>query len=131
MQGYPLENTLTHLFHSKLSWDYKNLHVYMRTEAQAGRFRGLDPSKNPVRYSILGNYYKPFFLMHLGGLYRFNKNLKVGFAIYNLFDINFIDFRHADFYPNASTKKGLLYFFNMYSVIQEGRRYYASLNIDF
>ncbi len=48
--------------------------------------------------------------MHLGGLYRFNKNLKVGFAIYNLFDINFIDFRHADFYPNASTKKGLPYF---------------------
>ena len=110
MQGYPLENMLAHLFHSKLSWDYKNLHVYMRTEAQAGRFRGLDPSKNPVRYSILGNYYKPFFLMHLGGLYRFNKNLKVGFAIYNLFDINFIDFRHADFYPNASTKKGLPYF---------------------
>ena len=131
MKGYPLENTLAHLLYSKLSWDYKKLHIYLIGEAQGGRFRGLDSNKNPIRYDILGNYYKPFFLMHLGGQYQINKNLKIGFAIYNLFDVNFIDFRQADFYPNASTKKGLPYFFNMYNVVQEGRRYYLSLNVDF
>lgn len=69
--------------------------------------------------------------MHLGTQYQIHKNLKLGFAIYNIFDVNFIDFVQADFYPNASTKKGLPYFFNMYNIIQEGRRYYLSLNFDF
>ncbi|TLE00026.1 TonB-dependent receptor [Helicobacter muridarum] len=131
MKGYPLENTLSHLFYSKLSWDYKNLNLYLRAEAQGKRFRGLNPNRFPIRNQILGNYYKPFFLVHIGGSYKISRNFKVNFAIYNLFDVNFIDFVHTDFYSKASSKSMQPFFFNRYNVIQEGRRYAISLSMDF
>ena len=129
MKGYALDNTLSHLAHAKLGYEAGALSLYIRGEAQGRRFRGLSP--NSVREQILGAYYKPYFLAHIGGSYKMTQNLKLGFGVYNLFDKNFVDFRHADFYPNASSKKGQPYFFNMYNTIQEGRRYYLSLNLDF
>ena len=55
--------------------------------------------------------------------YTINKNLRLNFAVYNLLNKSFAEYIQ---YGNNSTDIG-----NLYNYIQEGRRYYVSINMDF
>lgn len=75
---------------------------------------------------MLGDYYKPYFLAHLGANYTINKHFRVSFAIRNLFNHNFIDYVQ---YGWQNT--GFVSVDNRYNYIQEGRNYWLGLNMDF
>ncbi len=133
LKGSPLTDTLDHRFNAKLGYTWEDLHVYLRSEVQGNRFRGLRPGTDAVQQQVLGAYYKPFMLLHLGATYRINKNLKVNFAIYNLLDKDFADYRQYGWEQgkggNSYTGNALVG--NMYNYIAEGRRYWFSVNMDF
>ena len=135
LKGSPLTDTLDHRFNAKLGYTWEDLYVYLRTEVQGNRFRGLSPSTDALQQQILGAYYKPFALFHLGATYRINKRYKVNFAIYNLFDKNFADYVQYGWEKkngnggNSYTGNALVG--NMYNYIAEGRRYWLSVNMDF
>ncbi|WP_202392301.1 TonB-dependent receptor domain-containing protein [Helicobacter saguini] len=137
LKGSPLTDTLDHLFSAKLSYTWRDLHVYIRGEVQGNRFRGLNPGTNAEQQRILGAYYKPYGLLHLGATYRLNKNFKFNFAIYNLLNMTFADYRQygwatgrgsTNANPNYTGEPSIG---NMYPFIQEGRRYWFSVNMDF
>ncbi|MDY5950799.1 MAG: TonB-dependent receptor, partial [Helicobacter sp.] len=67
-------------------------------------------------------------LLHLGATYRINEKFKVNFAIYNLLDKNFADYRQ---YGWSSGNNPTALVGNMYNYIAEGRRYWFSVNMDF
>lgn len=127
LKGSPLTDTLDHNLNAKLGYTWENLYVYLRGQVQGNRFRGLSPSTDALQQSILGKYYKPFALFHLGATYHIDKNLKVNFAIYNLFDKNFADY--VQYGWDKDNKNALVG--NMYNYIAEGRRYWLSVNMDF
>lgn len=131
LKGSPLTDTLDHLFNAKLGYTWENLYVYLRSEVQGNRFRGLNPSTDAVQQQILGAYYKPFALFHLGATYRIDKHFKVNFAIYNLFDKNFADYVQYGWEKSGNSYNGNALVGNMYNYIAEGRRYWLSVNMDF
>lgn len=131
LKGYPLTDTLDHRFNAKLGYTWRDLFVYVRSEVQGNRFRGLSPSTDALQQQILGLYYKPFVLFHLGATYRINNHYKVNFAIYNLFDKNFADYVQYGWEKSNSVYTGNALVGNMYNYIAEGRRYWLSLNMDF
>ena len=128
LKGSPLTDTVDNRVSAKLSYTWRDLHLYVKGEYQGNRFRGLSPNATVAQQQALGLYYKPFTLMHLGATYRFNKNLKLNFAVYNLLNKNFADYRHYGWSTgnNPTAQVG-----NMYPFIQEGRRYWVSVNLDF
>ena len=123
LRGSPLTDTVDHLFSIRLGYSYKQFGAYIRGEAVGNRFRGLAPSVPQQQQDALGKFYKPYFLLHLGMNYTINKNLRLNFAVYNLLNKSFAEYIQ---YGNNSTDIG-----NLYNYIQEGRRYYVSINMDF
>ena len=95
------------------------------------RFRGLRPGTDAAQQQVLGAYYKPFMLLHLGATYRINEKFKVNFAIYNLLDKNFADYRQYGWEQSQGKFTGNALVGNMYNYIAEGRRYWFSVNMDF
>ncbi|EEO23577.2 MULTISPECIES: TonB-dependent receptor domain-containing protein [Helicobacter] len=134
LKGAPLTDTLDHRFNAKLGYTWEDLHVYLRSEVQGNRFRGLRPGTDAAQQQVLGAYYKPFMLLHLGATYRINEKFKVNFAIYNLLDKNFADYRQYGWEQsgsNGSSYTGNALVGNLYNYIAEGRRYWFSVNMDF
>lgn len=119
--GNRLTNIPLHNFNASFYYDFKKLSFYLREEIKAGIFRGSAKVVNSAAVA-LGEFYKPFFLTHLGINYQPLKLLRINFAIYNLFNFNFIDYKSFD-----SGKQ----FANHYRYIGEGRRYYLSAQMNF
>lgn len=131
LKGYPLSDVLKHRVNARLGYNIKfknaqNLFMYVRGEWQGERFRGWDPVRNYRSIAVMGNYYKPFFLLDVGATYRFNEQWKLNFGVYNLLNKDFADFREYYNVNGTDTNRQ-----NMYALLYEGRRYWLSLNMDF
>ncbi|MWV69676.1 TonB-dependent receptor domain-containing protein [Helicobacter saguini] len=120
--GTPFNDVPLHSFNTSINYDFKNYGFYLREEIKAGIWRG-NPSVANSAAAALGEYYKPYFLTHLGGYYSFNEKFRLNAAIYNLFDFNFIQYT-AYGTNNASYE-------NAFNYVREGRRYYIGITMDF
>nr|QGT50171.1 ferric enterobactin uptake receptor [uncultured Helicobacter sp.] len=119
--GKRLTNIPLHNFNASLHYDIKKLSFYLREEIKAGIYRGSAKVINSAA-AALGEFYKPVFLTHLGINYQPLKLLRINFAIYNLFNFNFVHYKTFDSGKQIA---------NHYRYIGEGRRYYLSAQMNF
>ena len=129
-KGNPLSTTPKHNLFSKISYQYKHFSTYVQGQYKAGivNTSALGNSTNAqlIRDKLDGIYYKPSFVLNLGVGYKLTDNLRLNAGVYNLLDTNFADFRYITGSGNNITN------INYYGpVIQEGRRYWATLSYDF
>lgn len=132
-KGLPLTGIPEHSLNSAITYDFLGMNFYLRGEFRAKQLRTRLGSRTASSLASLeefrrqnphlSEYYKPYFLLHLGGGYRFNQHFKLNFGIYNLLNQNFIDY--VQIAGNTPT------YVNNYNYVREGRRYYLSLNVDF
>lgn len=133
-KGLPLTDIPEHSLNSAITYDFWGFDVYLRGEFRAKQLRTLIGTQSANSLQAideylnnnphLSEYYKPYFLLHLGVGYRFLKNYKVGFGIYNLLNQTFID------YTEVNTGRSQAYV-NNYNYVREGRRYYLSFSAEF
>ncbi len=123
--SYGAVATPLHNFNAALMYNSKYFGVSLRTEVKAMQHR--DESDEVIKQ--LGKYYKPYALVHLGFNFNITKQFKANFAIYNLFNFNFVDYGLA----SVTDNKGVVSqsYFEQYNYIREGRRYYLSLSYEF
>ena len=121
--GTRLTNVPLHNFNASINYDSEHFGAYIRQEVKAGIYRG-DPSVANSAARALGEYYKPIYLTHLGGYYKPSKHMRINVAAYNLFNVNFVDYR--PYTASSGTN-----YANAYNYIREGRRYYISVQMDF
>lgn len=128
-KGIPLANIPEHNFNGTINYSIDKFGLYFRSEFKAnqlniqGRTNTLATLEKFYKNNPnMGKYYKPYFLLHLGGHYDITKRMRLSVAIYNLLNHSFVDYE----YSNTDKK-----WYNSYAYIQEGRRYYISLNMDF
>ena len=119
--GTRLTNVPLHSFNTSLNYDINQFGVYIREEIKSGIYRG-NPNIPTSPAATLGEFYNPIYLTHLGGYYKFNENLRLNLAVYNLLNTNFVDY---SLYNNGTALA------NAYNYIREGRRYYFSAIMDF
>lgn len=128
-KGNPLSTTPKHNLFSKISYQYKHFSTYLQGQYKAGIVNTSALSGTNaqlIRDKLDGIYYKPSFVLNLGVGYKLTDNLRLNAGVYNLLDTNFADFRYITGNGNNITNV------NYYGpVIQEGRRYWATLSYDF
>lgn len=125
-KGNPLSITPKHNLFSRISYEYKRFNTYLQGQYKAGIVNtsalGNGANAQAIRDKFDGIYYKPSFVLNLGVGYKLTDNLRLNAGVYNLLDTNFADFRYITGTTNI----------NYYGpVIQEGRRYWATLSYDF
>ncbi|MWV62007.1 TonB-dependent receptor [Helicobacter saguini] len=103
MRGKPLNDTIHHRLNARLGYTFKDLNVYVRGELFGERFRG---TSSLAERAALGEYYKPYFLLHLGATYRINSRFKLNFAVYNLLDVNFARYTQYGWESSAVGSSG-------------------------
>lgn len=117
--GLPLVNTPKHMINGNLRWKPTDrVSTWLRTEIRSKRFRGVG-----VEQTALGSY-KGYALFHVGGSFEVTPAFKLGAAIYNLLDTDFVSYQP---YQN-----GLVTAYGAeYSNNQEPRRVLLNATIDF
>ena len=93
-----------------------NASLWLRGEYRSSQIREDGNVKN-----TLGDY-KGYTQWHLGTNYIVNDNIEVGVALYNIFDVNFVDYQYV------STEDA---YYNRYKNTQEGRRVQLSTTFKF
>ena len=124
--GTRLQNVPLHNLNASINYDSKYFGAYIRQEYKAGIYRG-NPSIAGSAAATLGEYYKPITLTHLGGYYKPSKYVRINAAVYNLFNVDFVDYQR---YATTGAQPSYNYA-NAYNYIREGRRYYISVQMDF
>lgn len=133
-KGLPLAGVPEHTLNFALNYSYNDIFgVFFRGEFRAKQTRlnvlGRSATQSALDTFLRNNpnvsmYYDPYFVAHIGGNVNIMKTLRLNLGIYNLFDHNFVDLFGV-------TNRGSTTYYNNYSMIQEGRRYYLSLSYDF
>ncbi|PAF42500.1 TonB-dependent receptor [Helicobacter sp. 11S02596-1] len=127
-KGLPLADIPEHNFNGSLNYSLTKVGLYLRGEYKANQLNmpGRITTSKQLQEAQEKNpkYYKPYFLLHLGGNYNITPSITLHFGIYNLLNHNFIDY-----YAVQDGKK--ISYNNNYAYIHEGRRYFLSLNMDF
>lgn len=104
-KGKPLNHMPKHMFNTTLDWDVNGqLGLWSRLN-----FRG--KSSEYLSRTSMSESTPSFTFVDLGMNYKVNKNVNVGLAVYNLFD------------------KRVTY--DSYDAVYDGRRYWASLSVEF
>lgn len=135
--GLPLTGIPLHTLNGGITYSVWNLSFYIRGELRAKQLRTQIQARGGTSAGSLttletfraqnpglSEFYKPYFLLHLGGSYQINKSFRLSFGIYNLLNHNFVDFVQVTQGSNS-------FFLNNYNYVREGRRYYVSLSMDF
>ena len=124
-KGNPLANVAKHNLVSKIAYSYKSFDIYLQGQYKAGLLNTSAVSGNTaeaIRDILGGTYYKPYTILNLGLGYKITDSIRLHGGVYNLLTTNFVDFRHVSGSTNV----------NMYGpMIQEGRRYWVNLTLDF
>ncbi len=131
--GTRLSNVPLHAVNATLNYDTRYFGVYIKEEYKAGLYRA-PGSDYTNAINTLGENYEPYYLTHLGLYVKPIKNLQVNFAVYNLFDFNFLDYNqevYDSLVAGEVVTHRALYYANDYNYIREGRRYYLSFQLDF
>lgn len=128
-KGNPLSTTAKNQVIGKLGYTYKDFSTYLQAQYKQGIVNtsalGNDATANALRNLFGGIYYKPSTILNLGLSYKLTQNIRLNGGIYNLLNTNFADFRS---YASGSSTANV----NWYGpVIQEGRRYWAQVSLDF
>ncbi len=132
-KGLPLTDIPMHTLNSAITYGYRDLSLYLRGEFKAKQLRTQIVGRGNTLSTLqafraanpgLSEYYKPYFLLHMGGSYAITKSLKLHFGVYNLLNHSFIDYV-------AVSAGGSISYLNNYNYVREGRRYYLALNVDF
>ncbi|MGX3097534.1 TonB-dependent receptor domain-containing protein [Helicobacter sp. 23-1046] len=136
--GLSLADIPLHNFNASLHYDSRYFGAYFRGEAKSGINRNLIDSNanqtltnNSIRTNGNGDFYKPYYLLHLGLYIKPNKNIKLNFAAYNLLDFNFVDYFSYTTYSGTNGATQTPTYENNYHFIREGRRYFVSMQMDF
>lgn len=117
--GEPLVNTPRHMLNGNLRWRATDrLSAWARAELRSSRYRGAGAAQD-----ALGNF-SGYELVHVGANYDLTPNIRLGAAIYNLLDGDFV--QHLP-YQSGST----LVYAPEYAVLQEPRRFWLSATVDF
>ncbi|WP_066388919.1 TonB-dependent receptor domain-containing protein [Helicobacter himalayensis] len=128
-KGNPLTTTAKNSVIGKLSYSYKDFGAYLQAQFKQGIVNtsaiGNDATAQSLRNLFGGIYYKPSTILNLGLSYKLTKNIRLNGGIYNLLNTNFADFRT---YMNNSNISSVNYYG---PVIQEGRRYWLTIALDF
>ncbi len=138
--GIPLTDIPQHSLNGAITFAYKNVSAYLRGEFRAMQLRNNLGGRGSVTPAAIeafkaanpgvSEYYKPYFLCHIGVGYQINKMFRLNFGIYNLFNQNFIDYIAINSGTGGGASASPTYL-NNYNYVREGRRYYISLNMDF
>lgn len=133
-KGLPLTDIPEHTLNMAINYNYHDMFgAFLRGEFRANQLRMNVLSRTSAQSALdtfytnnpgVSIYYKPYFLLHLGGNYNITKNLRLNFGIFNLLNHNFIDFYLA----NTGAKPSA---YNNYATIYESRHYYISVSMDF
>ena len=132
-KGNPLSTTARHQLIGKLAYSFKDFNVYLQAQYKNGIINttamGNNTAAQNLRNVFGGIYYKPSTILNLGLGYKITENIRINGGVYNLLNANVIDFRT---YGTANTTTGIYSSVNIYGpVIQEGRRYWLTLALDF
>ncbi|QUT08295.1 TonB-dependent receptor [Sphingobium phenoxybenzoativorans] len=118
--GEPLVNTPKHMLNGNLRWKLNDrLATWVRAEIRSKRYRGAGAAQN-----ALGSF-KGYELFHLGANYQLTDNFRLGAAVYNIFDTDFVGYL-----PYASSPTATAYA-SEYANLEEPRRLWISATVDF
>lgn len=137
-KGAPLTNTPKHLLYATLNWEANDcLDLWLRGEyrSERDRFTNIYSNLNAADRALIDQVGKldAYEVFHLGGSYRATDNLTFSFAIYNLFDKDFLD---GSFYTTNTGAQGWAsdYIHSGRSVtgtLEESRRLWLSATLTF
>ncbi|WCT73712.1 TonB-dependent receptor [Sphingomonas naphthae] len=117
--GEPLVNTPRHMVNGNLRWKLTDaLTTWARSEIRSKRYRG-----RGAEQTALGSY-KGYALFHLGANYQLTPVIRLGAALYNVFDKDF-----TGFLPYQSGTQTI--YASAYTNLQEPRRLWLSATVDF
>lgn len=137
-KGAPLTNTPRHLLHATLNWEAnERLNLWLRGEyrSERDRFTNVYANLSAADQALVSQVGKldAYEVFHLGGSYRATDNLTLSFAIYNLFDKDFLDGSYyttdtgAVGWASAYTQTGR----STTGTIEESRRLWLSATLTF
>ncbi|OCL83509.1 TonB-dependent receptor domain-containing protein [Arcobacter porcinus] len=127
-KGAPFTSTPEHSVNATLNWKVTpKLSTWLKGEYRSDRFRFTEKyenlnAENKAIYDQLGDV-NSYALAHLGGSYKWNKDLTFSATIYNLFDKDF--FSRDQYTYNGTTK------YASSDTVIEGRRLWLAMNLTF
>jgi outer membrane receptor for ferrienterochelin and colicins len=121
--GLPLVNTPRHMVNANVRFaPTDTLNTWLRVEGRSSRTRGTSATALAAT-AALGDF-KPYGLVHLGGGYALTRNVTLNATIYNLLDTDFL--AYEPFTLNGQTQ-----YASPYNNLQEPRRFWVSVNVNF
>ncbi|MCC5995066.1 MAG: TonB-dependent receptor [Oceanicaulis sp.] len=133
LAGDPLVSVPDHMANATLFWDATpRLTTFLTAEYRSSAFRPRnyhepqDGGSAQGAFEALGAF-KGYTQFDLGATWRFSDQVRLTAAVQNVTDKDFIDYRD---YPRRNNPNQILTS-NVYSTIQEPRRLYVSLGVDF
>ena len=135
-QGNPLSTTARNNLIGKIAYQYSRFNAFLQAHFKEGivNTTTLDTSNQAIALKNLlnGIYYKPSLQLNLGAGYKITDSVRVNAGVYNLLNTNFADFRSYTYMGGNGGNTATNATVNYYGpVIQEGRRYFVSLVLDF
>ena len=137
-RGAPFTNQANHIVNASLDWDATDtLSLWLRGEYQGerDRFTSLRDNLSASDRAILDGLgpLKSWTQFHLGGSWRASDRVTFNATIYNLLDKDFLE---GGYYPLADGESGWGSYYaqigrSTTGTIQEGRRLWLSVNLEF
>ena len=136
--GAPVTNQARHIANAKLDWEpSERFNFFLRGEyyGDRDRFTNLFDNLSAANQAIVNGLgpLKAYHQFHLGGSYRASDHLTFNAPVYNLLDKDFLEGSHYTTHTGA-TAWGSHYAqigAGTVGTIQEGRRLWLSVNVDF
>ena len=136
--GAPVTNQARHIANAKLDWEpSERFNFFLRGEyyGDRDRFTNLFDNLRAANQAIVNGLgpLKAYHQFHLGGSYRASDHLTFNATVYNLLDKDFLEGSHYTTHTGA-TAWGSHYAqigAGTVGTIQEGRRLWLSVNVDF
>ena len=129
-RGNPLSTTARNNLIGKIAYQYSGFNIFLQAHFKEGiantTAMGTGAQAIALRELLGGIYYKPSTVLNLGLGYKVTDNVRINAGVYNLLNTNFADFRSYTY--NTNTNANVNYYG---PVIQEGRRYFVTLALDF
>lgn len=116
--GQPLNSDPRHMLNMRLDWSMNEQTAsWVRAEYRAKQFSHINAQGDQ-------EFYRPYWLVGVGGSYQLNKNVVFNASVENVFNKKFVDY-------GAYSTTGASGWGNAYYSLQDGRRLWLSTNISF
>ena len=132
-KGNPLSTTARNNLIGKIAYQYARFNAFLQAHFREGIVNttalGTGAQEVALKKLLGGIYYKPSVVLNLGLGYKVTDNVRINAGIYNLLDTNFADFRGYTYMRNTTSVNANVNYYG--PVMQEGRRYFVTLALDF